>query len=67
MLKKVVLSYFDPGREQPRPSLTAKALGITPGAISQWGEIIPELQARRIAEITRGDLPFRPELYERVA
>jgi hypothetical protein len=63
MLKKTVLAHFDP--VESRPSATAKALKLTPGAISQWGDVIPELTARRIAEITRGKLKFRPELYER--
>lgn len=63
MLKKDVLKYFDP--EHSRPSVTARALGYTQGAITQWGRIIPELSARKIADLTGGELPFRPELYER--
>jgi hypothetical protein len=64
MLKKDVLSYFDP--EKRRVSVTARALGITPGAVSLWGsedELVPELRARKIHELTNGALQFRPELY----
>jgi transcriptional repressor of cell division inhibition gene dicB len=63
MLKKDVLAYFDPGESQP--SVTAKRLGLTPGAISQWGDLVPELRAREIAELTKGKLKFRRELYRR--
>jgi hypothetical protein len=65
MLKKDVLVYFDP--EKGRPGITAKALGLTPGAISSWKDTIPELTARRIAALTQGKLPFRPEMYGQVA
>lgn len=34
----------------------ARALGITRGAVSQWGEFIPELQAFRLRE-------RRPDFY----
>jgi hypothetical protein len=63
MLKKDVLKYFDP--ERSRPIVTARALSITPGAISQWGELVPELTARRIGELTKGKLKFRAEKYDR--
>lgn len=42
----------------------AKALGISQAAVSKWGDIIPELQARRLAEITNGELKFDPALYD---
>lgn len=61
MLKKDVLAYFDPA--ESKPSATARALNITPGAVSQWDELLPELMARRIHDRTRGKLKFRPELY----
>lgn len=65
MLKKDVLSYFDPGRERPRLTPTAEALGITIGAVSLWDEVIPELRARQIHELTQGRMKFRAELYAR--
>jgi len=61
MLKKDVLAYFDP--IESKPSATARALNITPGAVSQWDDVLPELMARRIHDRTRGKLRFRPEAY----
>jgi len=61
MFKKDVLAHFDPVNS--RPSITAKALGITPGAVSLWGETVPELRAREVHEITAGKLEFNAELY----
>ncbi|RCS70150.1 Cro/CI family transcriptional regulator [Vibrio casei] len=37
-------------------SKTAKALGIAPSSITQWGEIIPESRAYQIEHITGGAL-----------
>lgn len=61
MLKKDVLAFFDP--DEKRPSVAARAIGITPGAISQWDDKVPELLARKLAERFKGKLKFRPELY----
>lgn len=44
---------------------TAESLGLTKGAVSQWDDIIPELSARKIHDITRGQLKFDPKLYKR--
>lgn len=41
---------------------TAKALGITKGAVSQWGEQIPMLRAYQIERITSGRLKVQPEV-----
>lgn len=39
---------------------TAKAYGITKGAVSQWPELIPENRARQLPEITGNELlPFQ--------
>ena len=42
----------------------ADALSITSGAVSQWGEVIPERQAFRLDRMTGGKLKYRPELYQ---
>ena len=47
----------------------ARKLGLrSPGAISNWdrrhGGKVPELYARRLAEMTRGKLKFDPKAYE---
>jgi len=40
----------------------ARAVGVTPQAVSQWGELIPELQAARLALQTLA-LTYNPEDY----
>ena len=61
MLKKDVVKFFT---SQTRLS---KALGFkSTGAVSQWGEVIPEKQALRLEKITEGALRYDPELYEPV-
>jgi len=39
------------------------ALGITSSAVTQWGEIIPEKQAMKLALLTNGALKYDPALY----
>lgn len=34
----------------------AKALEITPGAVSQWGDQVPQLRSLQIEKITNGEL-----------
>jgi transcriptional repressor of cell division inhibition gene dicB len=41
----------------------SEALEISESAVSQWGELIPPLQAHKLAELTRGELSFDPRLY----
>ena len=53
----------------------AQALGVSPSAISQWGDVIPEKQAYRLENLTQGKLSvdlssvvtrqdLRPDLFE---
>lgn len=63
MLKSQVLRYFgapDPGAAKK----TADALKITKGAVSQWGEVVPEKQAYKLEKITNGALSVDPRLYD---
>lgn len=54
-MKKVdAVEYF--GNE----SKLARALGITKGAVNQWGEIIPELRAVKLDAITKKKLKYEP-------
>jgi len=54
-MKKVdAVAYF--GNE----SKLARALGITKGAVNQWGEIIPELRAVKLDTITKRKLKYEP-------
>jgi len=56
-LNKVV-SYFGGKKVN-----IAKKLGVTTGYVSQWGEIIPEPMATKLAVITNGKLKYQPNLY----
>lgn len=42
----------------------AQKLNISPSAITQWPDVIPEKQAYRIEKITKGVLKVNPSLYE---
>ena len=42
----------------------ARALGLTSGAVSQWGDVVPEKQAYRLEDITGGSLKIDKTLYE---
>lgn len=42
----------------------AEALNLTPQAISAWGDIVPPLQASRLALLAPGVLVFDPAQYE---
>ena len=41
---------------------TARAFGVSSGAVAQWGELIPEFRARQLEEITDGKL--KPQISE---
>ncbi len=41
----------------------AEALGLSRSAVYAWGDVVPPLQAARLAEKSRGALPFDPEEY----
>ncbi|MFM2481941.1 Cro/CI family transcriptional regulator [Celerinatantimonas sp. YJH-8] len=57
MKKTQVIEFFK------TPSQVAKVLGIHPASVSQWGEVIPEKQALRLALLTQGKLPYDPSFY----
>lgn len=44
---------------------TAAALGITSGAVRQWGRYVPEASALRLHIHTFGKLQFDPTVYAR--
>jgi len=64
MQKGEVIDYFGGVRATAR-ALTAAGYPKQGGEVSQWPETVPELQARRIAEITRGAVALRLEDYRR--
>lgn len=59
MLKKTVLNYFK------NPKKIADLLMISPAAVSQWGEVIPEKNAYRLQEITKGELKVDNSIYRK--
>ena len=59
MLKSDVKKYY--GSFVP----AAQALGVSPSAISQWGDVIPEKQAYRLENLTRGKLSVDLSLYSK--
>lgn len=59
MRKKDVLEFYKSG------AAVARALGYTEGAVSQWEDVIPELSARKLHDLTDGKLRFDPKLYEK--
>jgi len=59
MLTVKALGYYDTKKE------LADALGLTKGAISQWGEVVPEGQAYKLQSITDGALQVDPSCYEK--
>lgn len=57
MKKAMVANHF------PSNRAIARAIGISPQAVGQWGEIIPERAALKLERITNGDLKYDPSLY----
>lgn len=45
----------------------ARAAGVDPSAVSQWGELVPEKNAARLQLDSAGVLQYDPEIYIRHA
>lgn len=54
MKKSDVIKHFG------SKSAVARALGITPSAVSTWPEKVPDLRAYQIEELTKGELKREP-------
>lgn len=59
MLKSDVLDFFG------SKIATAQVLKVSPSAVTQWKEIIPEKQAYKVERISKGKLKVNPDLYNR--
>lgn len=57
MLKKDVIDFYG------SKSAVARALNISPSAVTQWEDVVPEKQAYRIQILTGGRLKINPKLY----
>lgn len=66
MRKQDVIAFYRTSNPSLNLAGIAKLIGVTPQAFSQWGEVVPELTARRIQEKTRGRLRLKPDCYKRV-
>ncbi|WP_244895158.1 Cro/CI family transcriptional regulator [Neisseria dumasiana] len=58
MLTKDVIDFYG------TKIAVARALGISPSAVTQWKEIVPEKQAYRIQRMMGGKLKINPRLYQ---
>lgn len=61
MKKQLVLDHFG------GTSAVAKALKISPAAVSVWPEIIPKGRAFELQDLTKGELKVDPALYHKPA
>lgn len=59
MKKQEVIDHFG------GVSDVAKALGIKHPAVCRWPDLIPELRARQLDEITNSALKFNPDDYRK--
>ncbi|GAB3215815.1 Cro/CI family transcriptional regulator [Pseudaeromonas pectinilytica] len=59
MKKQSVIDHFGGVSE------VAKALGIKHPAVCRWPDVIPELRARQLDELTNGSLKFNPDDYRK--
>lgn len=62
MKKSEALAYFKT-QSALAAALSLAGYQITQPAISKWGELVPEVPARIISEITNGDLVFSESFY----
>ena len=59
MLKKDAIEFYDGS-----VSRLAEILGIDRRAVYQWGELVPERRAIKLAQITGGALIYESSVYE---
>ncbi|HEX2652109.1 MAG TPA: Cro/CI family transcriptional regulator [Xanthobacteraceae bacterium] len=60
MLTKDVVRHFG------SKANIARAIGVTPGAVTNWGDIVPETSVWRIERASRGKLKGDPEFYRKL-
>lgn len=58
MLKQDAINFFG------NKTRVAKAAGVDPSAVSQWGELIPEKNAFRLQMASGHVLQYKPEIYD---
>lgn len=59
MLKQDAINFFG------SKARLAKAAGVHPSAVSQWGELIPEKNAFRLQMASGNTLHYNPAVYDK--
>lgn len=59
MFKKDAILFF-----QGNQAALAKAAGVSPQAVFQWGELVPEGRAQRLVEASEGALVYNKDVYD---
>jgi len=49
---------------QGNQAALAKAAGVSPQAVFQWGELVPEGRAQRLVEASEGTLVYNKDIYD---
>ena len=66
MKTEAAVTFFSAGQDtRGAKSKITKLLGLSSGAISQWGEVVPEGQAYKLESLTKGRLKVDPTLYQK--
>lgn len=58
MFKSDVINFYG------TKAKVAKAAGVDPSAVSQWGELVPEGRAMRLQKASGGELQYDPKVYD---
>lgn len=59
MFKKDAILFF-----QGNQAALAKAACVSPQAVFQWGELVPEGRAQRLVEASEGALVYNKDVYD---
>ncbi|MGC0795419.1 Cro/CI family transcriptional regulator [Pantoea agglomerans] len=59
MFKKDAILFF-----QGNQAALAKAAGVSPQAVFQWGDLVPEGRAQRLVEASEGALVYNKDVYD---
>lgn len=59
MFKKDAILFF-----QGNQVALAKAAGVSPQAVFQWGALVPEGRAQRLVEASEGALVYNKDIYD---
>ena len=65
LLSDAIKHFSIDGRERGARGRLAAALGLSSGAISQWGSVVPQGQAYKLESLTKGKLKVNPACYQK--